>query len=313
MRILVVGAGAIGGYFGARLLAAKQDVTFLVRSRRAAELASSGLELRSPNGDLAIPNPPTVLAENLHSGYDLILLSCKAYDLDGAIASIAPAVTAETAILPLLNGMRHLDVLEQRFGSEHVLGGLCMISSTLEAGGRIAHFTNFDTIIFGERDGSHTARAEAIAKVFASAHFGSRLSQSILQEMWEKWTFIATLAGITCLMRAATGDILASGHGDLTLALFDECRAISASHGFAYLEEPLRQNRAILTKPGSPLVASMLRDVERNSPTEADHIIGDLLRRGQEKSLTSPVLQMAYAHLQSYAVRRARETTASQG
>lgn len=313
MRILVVGAGAIGGYFGARLLEAKQDVTFLVRLRRAAELASAGLEVRSPSGDVKIPNPPTVLAEDLRPGFDLILLSCKAYDLDNAIASFAPAVTTETAILPLLNGMGHLDVLDRRFGPSHVLGGLCMISSTLEAGGRIAHFSNFETIVLGERDGSRTARAEAIAEAFGNAKFGSRLSQAILQDMWEKWVFIATLAGITCLMRAATGDILAAGHGDLILSLFDECAAIAATHGFACRPEHFEQSRAILTKPGSPLVASMLRDVERNAPTEAEHVIGDLLRRGREKFVTSPVLQMAYAHLQAYAARRAREAAVSQG
>jgi len=115
MRILVVGAGAIGGYFGGRLLEAKQDVTFLVRPRRAAELAESGLNIRSRFGDATIPSPPTVLAENLRETFDLVLLSVKAFDLESAIESFAPAIGPNTGILPLLNGMRHLDILDNRF------------------------------------------------------------------------------------------------------------------------------------------------------------------------------------------------------
>src|SRR5277367_2531109 len=121
MRILVVGAGAIGGYFGGRLLQAGRDVTFLVRPRRSAELAGEGLVIKSPLGDVTLKNPPTVQADKLTEKFDVILLSCKAFDLDDAIASFAPAVGPRTAIIPLLNGMRHLDVLDQKFGAEHVL------------------------------------------------------------------------------------------------------------------------------------------------------------------------------------------------
>ncbi len=310
MRILVVGAGAIGGYFGGRLLEAKQDVTFLVRPRRAAELANSGLVIASPNGDVTIPHPPTVLAENLHEKFDLILLSCKAYDLEGAIGSVAPAVGPDTVILPLLNGMRQLNVLDQRFGAEHVLGGLCLISSTLEAGGRVMHFNDLDSIVFGERDGSVSARSEAIGRVFASAHFDWRLSQTILQDMWEKWVFIAACAGITCLMRASVGDIVAAGGAPLALGLLDECSGIAASHQFPPRPEALQRSRATLAKEGSPLLASMFRDIERHAPTEAEHMIGDLLRRGEEHGITSPLLGVAYVHLKTYAARRAREAAA---
>jgi 2-dehydropantoate 2-reductase len=326
MRILVVGAGAIGGYYGGRLLEAKQDVTFLVRPRRAAELAASGLEIRSPNGDVTIAHPPTVLTENIHGKFDLILLSCKAYDLDSAIVSLAPAVGEQTLILPLLNGMRHLDVLDQRFGASHVLGGLCMISTTVEPGGRVVHFNKLDALVFGARslDAQNSANVtalDAIAAAFAAAGFESRLSHTILHDMWEKWVFIASCAGITCLMRATIGDIVAAdvsaadgGAADgaaLALTLLNECSAIAASHGFAPRTEAMQQSRATLSKAGSPLVASMFRDIERHAPTEAEHMIGDLLHRGAQKSIASPMLRVVYVHLQSYAARRARE--ASQG
>src|SRR5882724_5360992 len=131
MRILVVGAGAIGGYFGGRLLQAGRDVTFLVRPRRAAELARDGLVIKSPSGDVTLKNPSAVQADKLSEKFDVVLLSCKAYDLDDAIKSFAPAVGSQTAVIPLLNGMRHLDVLDKKIGASHVLGGLCLTAVTL--------------------------------------------------------------------------------------------------------------------------------------------------------------------------------------
>jgi 2-dehydropantoate 2-reductase len=307
MRILVVGAGATGGYFGGRLLEAQQDVTFLVRSRRAAELANSGLQIQSPFGDVSIPQPATVLAENLHGSFDLILLSCKAYDLESAIESFAPAVGADTLILPVLNGMRHLDLLDRRFGPSHVLGGLCVISAALEPGGRILHLNDLHLLAFGERDGSESPRVEAIAEAFSGARFSSRLSAVILQEMWEKWVFIATLAGITCLMRTNIGDIVAAGAAAFSSNLLDECNAIASTQGFPSRPASLERNRGMLTQPGSALAASMFRDVERRAPVEADHLIGDLLFRGEKRQIGSPLLKLVYAHLKAYETRRARE------
>lgn len=307
MRILVVGAGATGGYFGGRLLEAKQDVTFLVRPKRAAELATSGLRIQSSFGDVSIPQPATVLAENLHATFDLILLSCKAYDLESAMESFAPAVGPDTLILPVLNGMRHLDLLDRRFGSSHVLGGLCVISAALEPGGRILHLNDLHLIAFGERDGSRSPRVEAIAPAFSGARFASRLSAVILQEMWEKWVFIATCAGITCLLRANIGDIVAAGAARFASELLDECDAIASSQGFPSRPPSLEKNRAILTQAGSALAASMFRDIERGAPIEADHMIGDLLRRGEQRQIASPLLRLAHAHLKTYEARRARE------
>ncbi|MGH7058720.1 MAG: 2-dehydropantoate 2-reductase, partial [Acetobacteraceae bacterium] len=199
MRILIVGAGAVGGYFGGRLLAAGRDVTFLVRPARARALASTGLVIRSPAaGDLSLDAPPTVLASALAAPFDLIVLSCKAYDLEDAIASLAPAVGPATAILPLLNGMHHIEMLEERFGAGAVLGGVCEISSTLDSEGRIVHLNDRHMLAFGELSGARSPQTEAVAAAFSGARFEARLSAAILQEMWEKWIFITTLAGINC-------------------------------------------------------------------------------------------------------------------
>jgi len=307
MRILVVGAGAIGGYFGGRLLQAGRDVVFLVRPRRAALLAKHGLSIRSRFGDFHAPAPPIVSGEGLAEPFDLVVLGCKAYDLEGAMASFARAVGPQTAILPLLNGMRHLDVLADRFGPERVLGGQCVISAMLDADGGIVHLNDLHALTFGELDGARTQRIEAIASVLSGARFDARLSENIRQDMWEKWLFIATAAGITCLMRAAIGDIVAAGAAELATGLLDECAAIATAEGYPPRQPWLGRARAALTASGSLLTASMLRDIEARSPTEGDHILGDLLRRAAKADDRS-LLRIAHAHLEACEARRARET-----
>lgn len=305
MRILVVGAGAIGGYFGGRLLEAGRDVTFLVRARRAEQLRRTGLQIRSPRDTFGAP-APTVLTQDLRDPFDLILLSCKAYDLAGAMDAVAPAVGPQTAILPLLNGIRHLDLLEQRFGPSFVLGGQCVISATLDNDGRILHLNDAHSLSFGERDGSATARVDRIASSFVGANFDCRASTTILQEMWDKWVFIAAGAGITCLMRASIGDIVAAGAADLASSLLNECAAIATKQGFPPSEATVQRSRTLLTTPGSALTASMLRDVERSGRTEADHVLGDLLQRNGEPPNSHSLLRVAYAHLLAYESARAR-------
>ena len=307
MRTLVVGAGATGGYFGGRLLEAKRDVTFLVRPRRSGELAQGGLQIRSRLGDVSIQAPATILAEGIDSPFDLVLLSSKAYDLEGAIDSFTPAVGPGTAILPLLNGIGHLDVLGDRFGPERVLGGQCLIAATLNEKREIVHLNELAALTFGEQDGGRSDRVQAIEKLFQGVRFDSRASTTILLDMWEKWVFLATLAGGTCLMRAPVGDIVsAPGGSDLILRLLEECRAIADAEGYAPREGFLERTRATLTGAGSSLTASMLRDVENRAPTEADHVIGDLLQRGRRQGIGLILLPIVYANLKAYEVRRAR-------
>ena len=313
MRILVVGAGAVGGYFGGRLLEAGCNVTFLVRPKRAAQLAENGLVIKSRFGDVTLKAPPTVQASELHRDFDLIVLSCKAYDLDAAIDSFAPAIGPGTAILPLLNGMRHLDFLDERFGAARVLGGQCLISAKLDDRGSILHLNDSHLLTFGEREGNRSPRIDGIAAEIGKAKFELRASSVILLEMWEKWVFLATLAAITCLMRSAIGDIEAAGGARLALDLLEECRSSAASAGFAPRAEFLERTRSTVTAPGSLLTASMLRDIEDGAPIEADHIIGDLVRRGNRVlSADSSLLRLAYMHLKAYESRRNREKAAAE-
>jgi 2-dehydropantoate 2-reductase len=305
MRILVVGAGAVGGYLGGRLLQAGRDVTFLVRPRRAERLAEAGLLIRSPVGDLHIADPPTVLASGLGKPFDLVLLSCKAYDLEDAIESFAPAVGPDTMILPLLNGMAHLDRLDARFGGERVLGGQCVIATTLEADGTIVQLNATHAMSFGERHGGLSPRVSAVAEVMTGAGFDARSSETIVQEMWEKWVLLSTLAASTCLMRAATGDIVAAPGGAAFIGtLLDECAAVATGAGFRPGAAFMDRTRTAFTAPTSTLTASLLRDIERGARIEVDHIIGDLIRRGG--ALEMPLLRLAFCHLKAYEARRAR-------
>jgi 2-dehydropantoate 2-reductase len=305
MRVLVVGAGAIGGYFGGRLLQAGRDVTFLVRPKRAAELADAGLVIKSPNGDVTLRDPPAVQADKLAEKFDVVLLSCKAFDLDDAIQSFAPAVGPQTSIIPLLNGMLHLDVLDKKFGRERVLGGLCAIAVTLNDKREVVQLQPMQSLTFGERDGKMSDRVRAIAEVFAGGEIGSVASEHIIQDMWEKWVFLASLAASTSLMRASVGNILAAPGGkDFILGMLDECSAVAAAEGFAPRAPFLERTQGMLAAEGSPMTASMFRDIKAGAKVEADHVIGDLIARGDAAKVPVPRLRTAYTHLKAYEKQR---------
>jgi 2-dehydropantoate 2-reductase len=304
VRILIVGAGAIGGYFGARLLAAGRDVSFLVRTRRAEQLRRNGLIVMSAHGDLSLPPPPMVSAASVDGVYDLVILSCKSYDLEACIEDFSPAMGEHSLVLPLLNGFKHMDVLDARFSSRRVMGGLARISSTLDADGSIHQLGNFNTMVFGSRDPAAPAM-ERITQTLQVPGFEGQASTHILHEMWEKWVFIAAGAAATCLLRATVGDIVAAGAQDIPAGLLRECSAIATANDAKPREASLTSALSVLTAPGSAFSASMLRDIEQGGRIEADHIIGDLLRRGAQAG-PLPLLQTAYAHLRTYEARRAR-------
>ncbi|MBX3688136.1 2-dehydropantoate 2-reductase [Dokdonella sp.] len=301
MRILILGAGAIGGFFGARLLQAGTDVSFLVRPARAALLREHGLCVHGRTFEFS-QRVNTLCA--VEHAFDLVLLSCKAGDLDGAIDVITPAVGARTRVLPLLNGLRHLDRLDAAFGAQRVLGGLAHISVTLEDDGAIRQFGTLERLGFGSRDAGMPVPAPIRAALLA---ISSQVVEQpdILAAMWDKLAFIATLAGITCLMRAAVGSIVASdGGAALIERLYAECCAIAARSGHPVATAAREAARVTLTTPDSPLKASMLRDLERGATTEAEHILGDLHHRANGFGLDVPLLTAALCHLRVYEATR---------
>jgi 2-dehydropantoate 2-reductase len=307
MRILILGAGATGGYFGGRMLEAGADVTFLVRPRRAEQLRANGLVVESPLGDIRRP-APVVTAEELRPEWDVVVLSCKAWDLVDAIGAMTPAVGPETKVLPLLNGLVHLDVLDEVFGADRVLGGLCQIAATLTPDGVVRHLAKMHVLAFGHRSMEQRRFCAQLDQALGGVAFTLRRSEQIVLEMWEKWVLLATLAGATCGMRATIGDIVGTKGGDwLIRTMLAEANAIATANGNATRANVLERTGSLLTEAGSTLAASMLRDVEAGGPIEVDHILGDLLRRGQEKGVAAPLLTVAYLHLKSYEARRARE------
>lgn len=304
MRILILGAGATGGYFGARLIEAGVNVTFLVRKRRAAQLQADGLVLSSPHGDVRVPARYTVRADAAEP-FEVILLSCKAYDLGSAIDAVTPAVGAGSLVLPLLNGMAHYRALDARFGEGRVLGGLCHLAVALMPSGEIRHLSPLHSITFGERSGGRSARCDALHAVLAPIKADLNYSHDVLLDAWDKWVFLATLAGMTCLMRGTVGDIVATLEGcSLTEAMLAECAQVAARSGSVLPAERLQKARSLLTQAGSSFAASMLRDIERGGPTEGEHILGDLVERAERFGLAVPLLRIARTHVQVHEARR---------
>lgn len=302
MRILVLGAGATGGYFGARLAQAAADISFLLRPARAQYLRQHGLQVRSPLGDVhLVPKVITASGLPMATPFDLVLLSCKAYDLDSAIDAIAPAVGAHTTVLPILNGLAHYPVLDARFGRDRVLGGLCFISAVLAADGTIDHLDAPARLTFGERDSaSPSPRVQALAAACTAAGIDHLASTDIAGEQWIKYSFLATLAGATCYFRCDIGGIVArDGGADFITALHDECLAVAAASGHQVPDKAMAIARRSLTLPGSPMKASMLRDLEAGKPIEADHLIGDLVHRAAALGITTPQLDAVWAALQA--------------
>ncbi len=304
MKLLVLGAGGIGGYFGGRLAQAGVDTTFLVRPKRREQIARDGLVIASPKGDARIA-ATTVVAEELRPGYDLVLFTCKAYDLDSAMDAIAPAMQGGCAVLPMLNGLAHLDRLDARFGAASVMGGTCQINVSLAADGTVKHMEPLNRLLFGERDRSKLARAKAFADAIAKTGIDWTWSEDILQDMWEKVAFLATLAATTCLFRGNIAEVLAATGGREAI---DRCFAanvaIATAEGHPPGERILAWARERLNTPG-PQSASMLRDMEAGKPVEADHIIGHMLGLARKHGIDDTVLALALAHLKTYEARRA--------
>jgi 2-dehydropantoate 2-reductase len=303
LRILIVGAGAVGGYFGGRLAQAGRDVTFLVRPARAKQLSQDGLRIISPHGD-AVLSPKLISADKIDAPYDIIFLSVKAYALEAAMNDFAAAVGPETIIFPVLNGMRHIDILTKRFGEHAVIGGVCLVAAEIDHQGRIVQLADFQRLVYGERNGENTPRLKALDATLQGAGFDARLSPEIMQAMWEKWVQLASLGAITCLMRGTIGEIVAApGGAELSIDVLNESVAVATACGQKPSEKVLSRHAAAMTAPGSLLTSSMYRDLRNGAPVEADQILGDFIERGSARGVTTPLLKAAFVNLRVYQDR----------
>jgi 2-dehydropantoate 2-reductase len=303
MRILIVGAGAVGGYFGGRLAQAGRDVTFLVRPARARQLSQDGLRIISPHGD-AVLTPKLVSAEEIDTPYDLVFVSVKAYALEAAMNDFVAAVGPGTMILPVLNGMRHVDLLTKRFEEHAIIGGVCLVAAEIDHQGRIVQLADFQQLVYGERNGESTSRLKTLDATLQGAGFDTRLSPDIMQAMWEKWVQLASLGAITCLMRGTIGEIVAArGGAELSIDVLNESAALTTACGHKPSGKMLSRHAAAMTAPGSSLTSSMYRDLRKGAPVEADHILGDFIERGSAHGVAIPLLKAAFVNLRVYQDR----------
>ena len=303
LKILIVGAGAVGGYFGARLAAAGRDVTFLVRPNRAAALRAQGLQVKSPLGDLTL-QPKLVIAEDLSGPFQLIFLSVKAYALEAAMKDFAPAVGPNSVILPVLNGMAHMARLEARFGRDALIGGACRIAVTLQDG-VIRQLMPLQQIGYGELDGAESERVRAVDAAMQGVGFDASISSTILPDMWEKWVQLASLGGANCLLRGSIGEIVAAPGGQATaLAILQEAADVARSCGYPPSDRFMSTATTSLTQPGSPLASSMYRDLKGGAAVEVDAILQDLVDRGHANGVNTPLLRAAAAQLHLYQAAR---------
>jgi 2-dehydropantoate 2-reductase len=299
LKILIVGAGAVGGYFGARLAAAGRDVTFLVRPKRAEALRDLGLQVKSPLGDVTV-RPNLVTAEDLSAPFQLIFLSVKGYALDAAIQDLASAVGPGSMILPVLNGMAHMDRLEARFGRAALIGGVCRVAVTLE-NGVIRQMNPLQQIGYGELDGTASERIRAVDAAMRGVGFDAAISTRILPDMWEKWVQLASLGAVTCLLRGTVGEIVAAPGGQATaMAILQEAAHVARSCGYPPSEGFMNTTAAMMSQQGSPFASSMYRDLKGGGQVEVDAILQDLVDRGHANGVEAPLLQAAAAQLHIY-------------
>lgn len=301
MKTLIVSAGGVGGYFGARLIQAGRGITFLVRSVRAAQLAATGLRIHTTDGGSWSVPAPTVSADTIPGGYDLVLLTVKAYGLGEALNDLAPAVGPGTVIIPFLNGMAHLDILTDRFGPDRIFGGVCHIGAMIDDDGGIAQFGTLAHLTYGPLDGQPSTTLDRVQQTLAGAGFAATASLRIRQEMWNKWVLLASLAAVTCLMRGSIGDVNAvPGGAGFAAAVLGEATAIAAAAGYPAGDDFSADAQAMITKPGSAMTSSMYRDLAGDRPVEADQILGDFVGRARSAGVAAPLLNLAYTQLAVY-------------
>ncbi|MBU7592947.1 2-dehydropantoate 2-reductase [Metabacillus halosaccharovorans] len=300
MRILVVGAGGIGGYFGGRLVEKGEDVTFLVRNRRKQQIEKNGLVIRSIKGDSTF-TPKLMTKDKQSDSFDIVLLSIKAYHLEETINDLKPYIGEKTVIIPLLNGVAHLSPLQLAFGEEKVLGGLCIIETTLNESGEVVHTSAFDQLVFGELDQSNTKRIQQIATTFSGTKANFILSHHIKQDIWKKYLLITVMSSVTTLMRAPMGPICESDGGlDFIRSLFEEAAKIMRACHAPIPDNIVDVHMKTIENLSYDFKTSMQRDMEKGLSIEGEHLQGYLLKMAIECNIDTPILNVVYQNLKVY-------------
>ncbi|MED4613835.1 ketopantoate reductase family protein [Bacillus subtilis] len=303
MKFLVVGAGGVGGYIGARLSEKGNDVTFLVRQKRAEQLKKTGLVIHSEKGNVSFQ--PELISVGETGQFDVVIIASKAYSLGQMIEDVKPFIHQESVIIPFLNGYRHYEQLFAAFSKEQVLGGLCFIESALDNKGEIHHTSTSHRFVFGEWNGERTERIRALEEAFSGVKAEVIISGHIEKDIWKKYLFIAAQAGITTLFQPPLGPILATEAGRHTAqTLIGEICAVLRKEGVPADPDLEEESFRTMTSMSYHMKSSMLRDMENGQTTEGDHLHGFLLEKAKRLSLAAPVLETVYANLQMYEAEK---------
>lgn len=268
----------------------------LVRERRAAQLAADGLHFRAPGVEV-VHAVRAVTSLDDSDPFDLVIVAVKAPALESMIPTLAPAIGPETRIVPLLNGMAHIDLLERAFPGR-VLGGIVKIVATLDEDGTVVQMTPLCSLTVGGLHGKYVP--SEIRRTLDVDGITLDIVDDVASRLWEKWAFIAAAGVITCLFRGTIGDILAAGGEAQILQAIAECEQIAEATGHRVSEAGHAQSLGLLTESGSAFTSSLYRDLQHGDPVEAEHIIGDLATRAAALEAPAPLLNAALLQLRTH-------------
>jgi 2-dehydropantoate 2-reductase len=301
MRIAVVGAGGVGGGFGAALAKAGADVTFIARGAHLAAMKRDGLKVQSPRGDTHLA--PTQATDNPADigVVDIVLFCVKLWDVESAGEAIKPLVGADTAVIPLQNGIDAAERLLPILGPKAVMGGVAQISASIVAPGVIQQVGTFMRMVFGELDGTRSKRAEAFLALCQKAGFDATLSEQILTELWMKFILLATNAGITAATRQPIGRLREdSDIRPVMIAAFREVCDVGRARGIALPADAVDKTLAFMDHAPPAMKASMALDLERGNRLELPWLNGKVVELGRQLGVPTPTHSMMYAVLKPY-------------
>ena len=302
MKIAVMGAGGVGAYFGARLTEANEEVTFIARGIHLDAMRRYGLRIKSVNGNVKLISPHVTDDPAEIGPVDIILFTVKLWDTEVASDIMQPLLAPETALISLQNGIFAEDILADRLGAEHVMGGVAQILSVISEPGVISHTGSMSRVIFGERDGSVSIRGEQLQAAFARAGVDAKLSNNIDKDIWQKFSMLAPLSGLTTLTRLTCGPIMAeaSTH-DLLHRAVQEVVALGHAKGIALDDSLVAQNMAFYAGLPEDFGSSMLHDIQAGRRLELPFLSGAVARLGMELDVPTPVHAFIAAALMPHA------------
>jgi 2-dehydropantoate 2-reductase len=299
MKIVMMGSGGVGGYYGGRLQQAGHEVAFVARGAHAQALRSAGLRIKSELGDATLP--VRVVDEPAQAGSaDLVVVAVKLWDTESAASAVARLPGA--AVVSLQNGVDKDEVLAKAVGKERVLGGVTHIGAVIAEPGVIAHTGKLQRITLGELDGKSTPRLKAVAEVFRSAQVDVVLSEDIRRVTWEKFVFLSALSGLTALTRKSTGEV--RSHPETRALLLDALREtamVARAEGAAIEEAFPDQQMALVDKLAPTMLASMAQDLLRGRRLELPWLSGAVVARARKHQLHVPVHRVIHAGLALHA------------